>query len=180
MRERGFTLVELSVSMATVACVMAICIAWVPPMTEVMQADADLQLVKAQVMLAREMAVNQRRSIELEFLAPNVVQVTRQDLPAGTTVLSRAVLEHGTAYRRFDGQPDTPDGFGASTAVSLGGAARVFFTADGTLTDADGNPVNISVFIGQSTRPLTARALTVFGTTARLRGYRWNGAAWRQ
>lgn len=178
--ERGFTLTELVVSMAIAVTVMAICIAWVPPMTEVMQADSDLQVLKGTVVLAREAATNQRRSVELEFLVPNVVQVVRQNLPNGTTVLSRVVLQHGAAFLRFAGEPDTPDGFGASAAVNLSGAARVFFTADGTLTDLDGNPVNVTLFIGQPMRPLTSRALTIFGPTARVRGYRWNGATWRQ
>lgn len=178
-RSAGFTLTELVVSMAIAATVMAICIAWVPPMTEVMQADSDLQLLKGQVVLAREMATNQRRAIEVQFLAPNVVQVVRQNIPNGSTVLSRVVLQHSARYTRFAGVPDSPDAFGGTTAIALG-AARVFFTADGTLNDVDGNPVNATLFVGQPTRPLTARALTIFGPTARVRGYRWNGATWRQ
>ena len=98
MRERGFTLVELSVSMATVACVMAICIAWVPPMTEVMQADADLQLVKAQVMLAREMAVNQRRSIELEFLHVLCAQEANAVDDAGARPFQRAQADFAARH----------------------------------------------------------------------------------
>lgn len=179
-REGGFSLTELVVSMAIAATVMAICIAWVPPMTEVMQADSDLQVLKGQVVLAREKAANQRRSVELQFLTPNVIQIVRQNLPNGTTVLARAVLQHGAQFVKFDDEPDTPDGFGATAAINLGGAARVFFGPDGMLTDADGNPTNATLFIGQPTRPLTARALTIFGPTARVRGYRWNGATWRQ
>ncbi len=179
-REGGYTLPELVVSMAIVATVLGICIAWVPPMTEIMQADSDLQLLKGQVIFAREAATNQRRSVELQFLAPNVIQIVRQNLPNGTTVLSSVVLQHSAQYLQFDGEPDTPDGFGATGAINMSGVARVFFSPDGTLTDVDGNPVNASLFIGQPTRPLTARALTIFGPTARVRGYRWNGAAWRQ
>ncbi len=52
------------------------------------------------------------------------------------------------------------------------------FTADGTLTDQSGNSVNGTVFLGQAGTPMTARALTVFGPTATLRSYRWNGSSW--
>lgn len=180
LREDGYTLSELVVTMAIALTVMAICIAWVPPMTEIMQADADLQLLKGQVLLAREAATNQRRSVELQFLEPNIVQAVRQNLPDGTTALSQVVLEHGARFLKFDGAPDTPDGFGAASAINLGGAARVFFTADGTLTDLDGNPVNATILIGQPTKVLTSRALTIFGATARVRGYRWSGTGWRQ
>jgi Tfp pilus assembly protein FimT len=179
-REGGYTLAELVVSMAIMATVMGICIAWVPPMTEILQADADLQVLKGQVTLARERAANQRRSVEVQFIAPNIVQIVRQDLPNGTTTLSRVVLEHSAVFMKFNGQPDTPDGFGGTDAVNLGGAARAFFGADGTLTDLDGNPINATIFIGQPTRSRTSRALTIFGLTARVRGYRWNGATWRQ
>jgi hypothetical protein len=48
------------------------------------------------------------------------------------------------------------------------------------LTDPAGNPVNGSIFIGQPGKPLTSRALTVFGPTATIRSYRWNGSAWRR
>jgi hypothetical protein len=90
------------------------------------------------------------------------------------------VLEHNTRFMLFDGQPDTPDGFGRPGAVSFSGAATVMFTADGMLTDAAGNPVNGSIFLGQAGRPLTARAITVFGPTATIRTYRWNGTQWRR
>jgi prepilin-type N-terminal cleavage/methylation domain-containing protein len=179
LKEAGFTFVELLVTMAIAATVMGICVAWVPPMTEVMQADADLQVLKSQISLARDAAMNHRRSVELEFIPPNVLQVTRQNLPNGTTVLARVVLEHGTIYTKFSDSPDTPDGFGANGEINLSGAGRVFFTAEGTLTDVNGNPVNASVFIGQPGKRLTARSVTIFGPTARVRGYRWNGAAWR-
>lgn len=180
VRADGYTLTELAVSMGIMTTVMAICIAWVPPMTEVIQADSDLQTVTGQVVLAREAATNQRRSVEIQFLAPNVVQVIRQNLPNGTTILSRSVLQHNAQFLRFSGTPDTPDSFGASTAINLGGATHVFFGPDGTLVDSGGSPVNASIFIGQPTRKQTARALTIFGPTARVRGYRWNGATWRQ
>jgi Tfp pilus assembly protein FimT len=179
-REAGFTFVELAVAMAIAVTVMGICVAWVPPLTEVMQADADMQVVKSQIALARDAAMNHRRSVELEFIQPNVLQVTRQNLPNGTALLARVVLEHSTIYTKFSDAPDTPDGFGGAGAINLSGAGRVFFTADGTLTDVNGNPVNASVFIGQPGKRLTARAVTVFGPTARVRAYRWSGSAWRQ
>lgn len=176
----GFTIIELVIVMALMTSVAAICLAWVPRLSEVMQADADLMTLSGQVTLAREAATSQRRAVELQFIAPNQIRVVRQDLPNGTTVLSQATLQHGAAFLRFADEPDTPDGFGGDQAINLGGAARVLFSADGLLTDETGNPVNITVFVEQDSRPMTARALTVFGPTARVRSYRWNGAAWRQ
>ena len=73
---------------------------------------------------------------------------------------------------------NTPDGFGRASATDFGGAAAVMFTSDGMFTDQTGNPINGSVFLGQPSRPMTSRALTVFGPTARIRVYRWNGTQW--
>jgi hypothetical protein len=80
----------------------------------------------------------------------------------------------------FAGQPDTPDAFGRNSATDFGGAPLVMFTADGMLTDANGNAANGSVFLGKPGSPITARAVTVFGPTATIRTYRWNGAQWRR
>lgn len=179
-RARGFSVVELVMVMALISSVTAICFAWVPRLAEVLEADADLNRLVGQVTLAREAATTQRRSVEIQFQQPNAIQVVRQDLPNGTTVLSGAVLEHSTQFAKFAGEPDTPDGFGAAAAINLGGAARIFFSADGMLTDEAGNPANVTVFIQQPGRVMTARAFTIFGPTARVRAYRWNGSAWRQ
>jgi len=89
------------------------------------------------------------------------------------------VLEHGTQFRQFPGQPDTPDGFGNGAAVWFGGASPVMFTGDGMLTDPAGNVVNGTVFIGQANEPMTSRAITIFGATAAISTFRWNGTAWR-
>ena len=48
------------------------------------------------------------------------------------------------------------------------------------LTDVNGNAINGTVFLGEPGKPITSRALTVFGPTATIRTYRWNGAAWRR
>jgi Tfp pilus assembly protein FimT len=176
----GFTLVELVVTMAIAMTVMGICIAWVPPMAEGLQADSDMHALRHAIDVARERATNQRRAVEIRFVPPNVVQTIRTDLPVGNTLLSSVTLEHNARFLRFAGLPDTPDGFGGGQDVNIGAAAPVFFSADGMLVDNAGNPVNATIFIGQQTRPLTARAVTIFGLTARVRSYRWNGSTWRQ
>lgn len=166
--------------MGFIMVILAIGVGFYPPAIQTIQGDADMRILNWQLKLARETAINQRRTVTLTFVAPNQIQVFRNEIPAGQTLVSQAVLEHNTQYWLFAGQPDTPDGFGRPTAISFSGAATVMFTADGMLTDATGNPVNGSIFLGQPGRPLTARALTVFGPTATIRTYRWNGTQWRR
>jgi type II secretory pathway pseudopilin PulG len=178
--DHGFTMVEIMATLGLVMVVLAIAVGFYPPAVATIQGDADMRILNWQLKLAREVAINQRRSVQLVFIPPNQVQVVRNDIPAGTTVVSTAVLEHNTRFHLFAGQPDTPDGFGRPSAIWFSGAASVMFTADGMLTDPAGNPVNGSIFMGQPGRPLTSRALTVFGPTATIRTYRWNGTQWRR
>ena len=151
--QAGFTLIELLTVIALASVVLAMFVGFFPRAAAMVQGDADLRIVNWQLKLAREMAINQRRAVQLQFIPPNQVQIVRQEFGGGTTVLGTSVLEHNTQFTLFAGQPDTPDGFGNPTPVSFSGAASVMFTADGMLTDAAGNPVNGSVFLGQPGKP---------------------------
>ena len=173
-------MIEIMATLGFVMVILAIAVGFYPPAIATIQGDADMRVMNWQLKLARELAINQRRTVQLNFVAPNQIQVFRNEIPTGQTLVSQAVLEHNTQYLLFTGQPDTPDGFGRPTPISFSGAATVMFTADGMLTDAAGNPVNGSIFLGQPGRPLTSRALTVFGPTATIRTYRWNGTQWRR
>ena len=83
-------------------------------------------------------------------------------------------------YRQFAGNADTPDAFGAGGAagpIILGGAPPtvnpVMFTSEGSFTDANGNPINASVFIGVANQRNTSNAVTIIGTTATVRTWRF-------
>ena len=176
----GFSLIELILVLGLATTVSAIAIGVLGSMSAVIQGDADMRLIEQQLRLARETAINQRRSIEIRFTPPNMIQTVRRDLPAGTSAVSTAALEHHAIFMTFAAQGDTPDGFGNATPTSFTAAGAVMFTSDGMFTDANGNPVNGSIFIGQPNKPMTARALTIFGPTASIRTFRWNGSAWRR
>jgi len=179
-RQAGFSLIEILGVLALGSLMMAVFVGFFPRAASMVQGDADLRIINWQVKFAREAAIKEKRAVMLQFTAPNQLKTIRQDLPKGETILSTSILEHNTQFFLFEGQPDTPDGFGNATPVSFSGAAQVMFTADGQLTDNAGNPVNGSVFIGQPGKPFSARALTIFGPTATIRLYRWNGTAWRR
>jgi prepilin-type N-terminal cleavage/methylation domain-containing protein len=178
-RDEGFTLAETLVAMVVAAIALAIFAGFYPPAVETIQGDADMRILYWQLKLARETAINERRAVELQFVPPNLLRLVRQNMPNGTTVISTAALEHQAQFMLFAGQPDTPDAFGRPGPIAFNGVAAPRFTSDGMLTDAAGNPVNGTVFIGQVGKPMTSRAITIFGTTATIRSYRWNGTQWR-
>ena len=175
----GFSLIEVLVVLALSATVLAITVGFFRAALNTFQGDADMRVVEWQLKLARETAINQRRSVEIRFTNPNLITVLRHNIPNGTTVISTIYLEHNTKFMIFPGAPDTPDSFGNAAPVFFNNAAAVMFTADGMFTDPTGTPVNGTVFFGQPGRQTTARALTVFGPTARIRSFRWNGTQWR-
>jgi prepilin-type N-terminal cleavage/methylation domain-containing protein len=178
-RQDGFSILELLMVLALTSITLSFIIGGFRQAQAIVQGDASLRIVQWQFKLARETAINQRRSVEIRFTPPNFLSVVRRNIPGGETLISTAVLEHNTQFLRFAGQPDTPDGFGGGAAINFGAAASYMFTADGMFTDQAGNPLNGTVFIGQPNKAQTARALTVFGPTARVRGYRWNGSQWK-
>ena len=179
LSQAGFALAEILVVLALMAVVMGLGMGSFSTEMATAQSDADMNIVYWQLKLAREIAVNQHRDVEVRFASPNAISLVRHNVPSGTTVLSTAVLEHRATFRLFEGLPDTPDGFGNTAAINFGGASSVMFTPDGNFTDQAGSLVNGSIFLGQADKPLSARAITVFAPTAGLRTYRWTGTAWK-
>ncbi|MFO7301384.1 MAG: prepilin-type N-terminal cleavage/methylation domain-containing protein [Acidobacteriota bacterium] len=175
----GFTMLEILAVIVVAVSLLSIGLGGFSLALDTVRGDASMNKVLWQLKLAREAAINQRRSVEVRFTPPNFVAVVRRDIPNGETVLSTTVLEHQTTFVLFPDLPDTPDRFGASAAIDFGGADAIMFNAEGQLVDETGNIVNGSIFIGRIGSPMTARALTVFGPTSTIRTYRWNGTEWR-
>jgi prepilin-type N-terminal cleavage/methylation domain-containing protein len=197
--EEGFSLLEVLVVVMVALVVMAFAVINTMSSTQNARANAAMDAVITQLRQARELAIAKRRNVEVEFIQPNEIQLTLLTLPgeAVPTPIPPVYLNDnaggGLTYTLFPGIPDTPMNFGNSTAISLqqptGGAAwSVMFTTSGALVGssqaaaslyavANNNPVNASIFIGIAGKPNTARAITVFGATGRVRAYRWTGGA---
>lgn len=182
--EHGYTTLELLVTvgiMGTIAAMAAVQIGIARPSYK---GDGAMRQVIAQLNIARELAITQRRFVQVAFTAGNEVQITREDVPNGTTVIQTVPIEGGMRFGLTAGVPDTPDNFGNATPVSFGAAALLRFTTDGTLVDENANPISGSVFLnwpglGQG-QERAARAVTILGSTGRIRGYRWDGRNWKR
>jgi Tfp pilus assembly protein FimT len=182
--EHGYTTLELLVTvgiMGTIAAMAAVQIGIARPSYK---GDGAMRQVIAQLNIARELAITQRRFVQVAFTAGNEVQITREDIPNGTTVIQTVPIEGGIRFGLTAGVPDTPDNFGNAAAVSFGAATQLRFTTDGTLVDENANPISGSVFLnwpgtGQG-QERAARAVTILGSTGRIRGYRWDGRNWKR
>ncbi|HXW63007.1 MAG TPA: hypothetical protein VEJ45_10425 [Candidatus Acidoferrales bacterium] len=97
-------------------------------------------------------------------------------------------VEGKVQFMSFNGEPDTPDAFigvaptapsgvyyGATPGVPPSGMQ---FHSDGTFTNGTGNPINLTIFLGEPNIPSTERAITILGNTGKVSWYQGNGQAW--
>lgn len=176
--ERGFSLIELLIVVLVIGIIGGIAVARVDAMLTMARADSVAFQVVSLLRYGRDAAIAQRRTVDVVFVPPNGMVLRRNDLPVGTTPIASLSLENGGQFRLNDGPPDTPDGFGRGSEIDFGGAATIRFQPDGTLTDGAAIPVNGTVYLARPNQPLSQRAVTVTGTTARSQPYRWTGTRW--
>jgi hypothetical protein len=161
--------------------------------------DGGLRVLLSQITQAREMAITQRRNMRIEFTLGNKITITREEItvpptvPQTVTIIQTVFLEGGMGFGLVGAVapaaalPDSPDNFGNATAttfkVGVVDATQVKFTPEGILINQDGVTLNGSVFIALANavkdRRMSARAVTVLGSTGRIRGYKWDGTQWK-
>jgi len=186
----GYNLVELMVVVGIMGVLSAITVVQTGPARTNAKGDAAMRIVLSQMNQAREMAIGQRRYIRVVFdTAKNQMSVVREDTTVATTTLSTIGFEGGVQFTLI-AMVDTPDGYGSTTSTSFtstngtfpsatGSTSVAKFTPDGTLVDWNGRTTNGTVFIAVPTVSTSTRAVTVLGSTGRVRGYRWDGRAWK-
>lgn len=176
----GFSLVEICMVLMLMGVLGGWAVINITGMLPGINANQSMHQIVALLRNGRELAMAQRRNIQILFSGNNQIQLVRHDLPSGSTVLQTVKLEHGNRFRVFSAIPDTPDLFGNATAVQFGTSTTRTFLSDGTLVDENGDPLSGSIFIGFENHPETARAITILGATGRVRSYRWSGVSWIQ
>lgn len=179
---RGFSLVEVMIVIAIMFIVAAMMIFRIQGALPGMRANAALNQALSIVRSGRELSIAHRRSIQLVFIGNNEIQLQLINLPVGSpvTVIQDMVFENRVQFLLFPGIPDTPDNFGNASALAFGGTPTIMWLSDGTFVDANGQALNGTIFFGLPNDPGTQRAVSILGTTGRVRGYRWTGIRWIQ
>ncbi len=179
-RNQGYSLLELMMVLGIMGVVSSVALIQIGNARPAMKGNGAMRVVMSEVTQARETAISQRRYVEVNFINNSEVQLVRQEVPAanGTTVLADIPLEGGIVFTLLSGIGDTPDAFGATKAVDFGSATSVMFNTDGMLIDNTGNTINGTVFMAMPSTPQSYRAVTILGSTGRIRGYRWDGGKW--
>ncbi|MGH9534659.1 MAG: pilus assembly FimT family protein [Terriglobales bacterium] len=181
-RAAGFSFTELLIAMTVLVVMLALAVVGYQHMWPGVEANAALDGLEAQLRLARQDALTQRRTFEVSFVAPNQMTISRVELSGTLTTEPGYTLPNTSTFQVFAGLPDTPDAFGDASAIDFtdvnGGAGgdTLLFLANGSVTDLAGNDVNGTVFLGLTGNSQTARAVTLYGITGILHGYSYDSA----
>ncbi len=202
--QSGFSLIELIFVVLISFVLMAAAIMLTTGTQRAYKANASRDLVATELRLARELATSKRRNVAVNFIPPNEIQLAVEYLPgeAAGPAIAPVYLndgDHGVTsgaqFYVFPTLPDTPMGFGHTQAINLaqpsgGGAWGVLFTTSGALVGTsslanmnligNSNPVNATIFVAIPPNVSTARAITVLGSTGRVRSYTWSGTQWME
>jgi Tfp pilus assembly protein FimT len=175
----GFTLLETLMVVALVMVVSGIAV----PVSRTMIARSKSTSSTLEVLtwfeIARNRATAERRNFEITFnMTQKSIEVQRVESSGARTLILRRQLPDNMAFEQFSGAPDTPDMFGAGSAIDFDGPTPHMFTSDGSFIDANGDPSNGTIFIGKTGQRDTGAAVTVFGTTGLLRSWKLAGNMW--
>ncbi len=180
---RGFTLVELLIVIAIGLTVSAIAMMLVRGSLDTVKADEALQIALVQARQVHERAIDERHIYRLTFTAPRTIQTDRIDLSGTLAVpvpVSSIDLPADTSFTVVSGAPTAapPNGLGAgSNAIDLSvnnapGITQVYFQPDGRVLDYLNRVANGIVYLARPDDLSSSRAITIFGTTGRMKGWK--------
>lgn len=200
-QQRGFSLIELMMVVAIVCVLAGMAVIMTFSSTQTAKANNAMDAVVTTLRTGRQLAISKRRNVVVTFTAPNQLQLALQTLPGETPAPPMAPVylndnaANGLSFYVFASLPDVPGGVGNDQALKLvdtttgGTPAAVMFNSSGTFVGSiklpsyaavgNNHPVNGTIFIGLAGYTNTARAITILGSTGRVRTYTWSGA-WQE
>lgn len=182
--DAGFTIIELLFVVGIMSVLATMAMFQIGQSRPAALGDGAMRVVLSQMTTARELAITQRRNMRVSF-TNSTVTITREEVPGPTlTPISAVPFEGGLTFNRIVSLGDTPDGFGGASAsvyfpTAIGTPPEVKFSPEGTFINQDGLSLNGTVFVSLASQKLSARAVTIMGSTGRIRGYRFDGAGWK-
>jgi prepilin-type N-terminal cleavage/methylation domain-containing protein len=203
--QRGFSMVELSVVVLIILILVAVALVNMVPTVQTSRANAGMELVLGEMRRAHERAIDERRIYRVTFVAPNQIQLDVGQVanvastitgttPAFTPAQPTLTLPDGIQFTCIGGIPTgagtVPDGLGSGVnAIDFdlangGGGTQIYFQPDGRALDGANRLNDGVVYLAQPGNLYSSRAVTMFGSTGRSKGWKLatlSGAAgWTQ
>lgn len=199
-RTRGFSLIEILAVIAVAMVMMSVTFIALKPVLNDSRNNQAYQLVMMQLRNARSHAIEGRQQYIVCFGtapctgaptplgAPTASSIQVFQWPANTALtsaiqISSLDLPQDVQFQALSGIPtggaQTPDGFGTGSAaldfdqgVTGGTTTQIVFLPDGSACDTNGNLNSGILYLGMTGDLYSARAITLFGASGRLRGWR--------
>jgi prepilin-type N-terminal cleavage/methylation domain-containing protein len=183
---RGFSLIEMMIVVVVILIACAVGFMTLQPSLKQARVANAYNFVLGALRQAREDAVADRRVYMVTFsnaAVPNTITITQSDtgvvkttyqLPTDVTFNVQAGFPVSQTVA-----PTTPDAFGVGTPAidfdqGVGGGVKttVYFYPDGSAQDSLNNINNGVIYLGRPGDLFSSRAITVWGATGRIRGWR--------
>jgi len=183
-RMRGFSLIEMMVVMSIILIIAGISFMSMEPALKAQRVTNAYNTTLMAMRQARDTAVAQRQTYYVTFthntVPPDTITITQG---ATGAVVSTLQLPLDLAFQTLNGIPTaagtTPDSFGLGGAAidfdqNVAGGAQnvVYFMPDGSGQDINGNINNGVIYVARYGELYSSRAITFWGATGRLRGWR--------
>jgi prepilin-type N-terminal cleavage/methylation domain-containing protein len=185
--EAGFTMIELMLALVIIGLVFGMAFEGYYTALPSMRANTGLQLLEAQLRQAREVAIDQRRYVQVTFQGTSELVAVIVGINGGSnTQLYDYLLPEKMSYTLFTGIGDTPDGYCsgqtmAAVTYNCSGSTlpcTITFSSDGSVEDGQSGSKNGTIFIGIPGQTRTARAVTILSATGKIKGWQYTGSAW--
>ena len=191
----GFSLLELVITVAIGLTVAGITFMALMPLFRQNHVDAAYDTTLSVIRTYRSQSITQSKRYILTFTPPGTITVQYWGVGVPTSPPPVTVATYGLPpdiqFAVQAGFPAAaPDGFGAGGAaidfdqgMGLGSQNYIMFMPDGSSQDTLGNYNSGVLYLSRPGDVYSARAISVFGTTGRIRGWRFDnqsGNKWMQ
>lgn len=192
--QTGFSLVETVVTVGVVMLAAAVAVMNISSAVRGSHVENAYQITISQLRIARQIAIDKRTVCRVDFAVPGTISVTQAFADGTPPQTETLTLPQDVQYVIVPGMPTppgpTPDNLGnGNRAVDFdqitgGGGTTIYFQPDGSALDAAGRVNDGVVYVARPGELTGARAVTILGTTGRIRGWSLvrktgGGVAWR-
>ena len=175
--QRGVSLVEAVLVIAILMILATASIMNIRSALRTSEMDKAYDLTLTQMRQARQSAIGERRIYRMEFTSPRFIDVKRVEKTGPRTQIGLFTLPGYVVFRAEPGIPTdaskTPDQFGTgSVGIDFNGVGVIYFQPDGSARDEGGRTSSGVIYLARPGDLPQSRAITLFGTTGRIKGWR--------